>query len=461
MNHIFKPCFIPFLYLPILLFIFSSCNPKVTNPQPDFISPVKQNEQDTPRDTVKKTEYYKPDFIRYTDHIYSPLIKTLLVHKKGFELTMPVIELGTDEAVFVSFDDLEAVKMNYRYTVVQCDALWHPTTLQAMEYLDGFTEGYINDYKFSFNTLQPYTHYSFSFPGENSGITKSGNYLIKIYLPGNEDKPVATCRFMVYENLVSVAGKVKQATLIEDRPYKQEVDFTINKQGYAISDYYNNLKVILMQNGRLDNQISSLKPRMVTGDILDYNYDDINVFDGGNEFRNFDIKSFNYNSERVRKMNHDSAIYHIYLYDDIKRPFKVYISEDDINGRRLIKNEERTDSDIEADYAKVHFTLPYDNPLLDGSLYILGALTNWQFLPEAKMNYDFSKKDYTCTLLLKQGYYNYQYVYVKNSSSSGDETLVEGNHSVTNNEYFIFVYYRQQGEYYDRLVGFKQLFSNK
>jgi len=433
----------------------------MTNPQPDFISPVKQNEAENPRDTIKKTEYFKPDYFRYTDYIYSPSIKTMLVHKKGFELTMPVIELGSDDAVFVSFDDLDAVKKNYRYTVIQCDALWHATTLQPMEYVDGFTEGYINDYKFSFNTLEPYTHYSFSFPAENSKITKSGNYLIKIYLPGSEDKPVATCRFMVYENNLTITGKVRQATMIEDRPYRQEVDFSINKQGYSISDYYNNLKVILMQNGRLDNQISDLRPKMVTGDILDYDYDDVNVFNGGNEFRTFDIKSFNYNSERVRKTNHDSALYHIYLYDDIKRPFKVYVSEDDINGRRLIKNEERTDSDIEADYAWVHFTLPYDNPLLDGSIYILGALTNWQFLPEAKMSYNFSKKAYTCNLLLKQGYYNYQYVYVRNSSSTGDETLVEGNHSVTNNEYYIFVYYRQQGEYYDRLVGFKQLFSNK
>ena len=451
------------LFLCLLVFFLAaaSCTPKLTNPQPDFINPVKQGDASQPLDSIKKTEYYKSDFIRYSDHIYTPQIKTLMVYKKGFELTMPVIELGSEDAVTVAFDDLDAIKKDYRYTVIQCDALWQPTSLQPIEYLDGFTEGYINDYKFSFNTLQPYTHYSFSFPDENSKLSKSGNYIIKVYSPASEDKPILTCRFMVYENKVSITGRVKQATSIEDRPYKQEVDFSVNKQAYAISDYYNSLKVILMQNNRLDNQISNLKPKMVSGDILDYDYDDANVFNGGNEFRNFDIKSFNYNSERVRKISRDSAIYHIFLYDDIRRPFKVYVSEDDINGRRLIKNEERTDSDIEADYTRVHFTLPYDKPLLDGNFYILGALTNWQFLPEAKMNYDFSRKAYSCTMLLKQGYYNYEYVFVGNNSTTGDETVAEGNHSVTNNEYFIFVYYRQQGEYYDRLVGFKQLFSNK
>ena len=457
----FRVAFISLSCIVFITCLLVSCTPKITNPQPDFVTPVTKNQQETIKDSAVKPEYFKPDYTRYNDFIYSPEIKTLMVHKTGFELTMPVIELGTDESVTVSFDDLDAVRKNYRYSVIQCDAQWKPTGLQPMEYLDGFTEGYINDYKFSINTLQHYTHYSFSFPGEGTKVTKSGNYLIRIYPEGNEDKPIANCRLMVYENKVTVAGRVKQATHIEDRPYKQEVDFTINKGDYPINDYYKALKVVVMQNGRTDNGISDLKPKMVTGDILDYDYEEANVFDGGNEFRNFDIKSFNYNSERVRKINRDSSIYHIYLYDDLRRPFKNYVFEDDINGRRLIKNEERTDSDIEADYTYVHFTLPFDNPFLDGNMYVLGELTYWQFLPEAKMVYDYSKKAYKCTLFLKQGYYNYLYAMVSNGSTAGDVTTVEGNHSVTNNEYFIFVYYREQGEYYDRLVGFKQLFSNK
>lgn len=456
--HFSKMIFPAILCLTLL---FSGCSPRISNPQPEFITSGGQVRKELITDSIPTSEYYKPDYIRYADFIYSPDIKTLLVHKSGFELTFPLIELGTDETISVSFDDLDAVKKNYRYKVVQCDASWKPTSLEPIEYLDGFPEGFINDYKFSFNTLQPYTHYSFSFPTENSKISKSGNYIIVIYHEGMESKPVATCRFMVYENKVQVVGRVRQATRIEDRPYKQEVDFTINKDNYPMVDYYKELKVFIMQNGRTDNMITGLTPKMVMGDVLSYDYEDVNVFDGGNEFRNFDIKSFNYNSEHVKKTDRDSNLYHIILYDDIRRPFKVYVYEDDINGRRLIKNEERTDSDIEADYTQVHFTLPVANPLTEGNLYVLGALTYWQFLPEAKMAYNFSKKAYQCTLFLKQGYYNYVYAVVGNGSSVGDVTLVEGNHSITNNEYFIFVYYRQQGEFFDRLVGVKQLFSNQ
>jgi hypothetical protein len=62
-------------------------------------------------------------------------------------------------------------------------------------------------------------------------------------------------------------------------------------------------------------------------------------------------------------------------------------------------------------------------------------------------------------MLLKQGFYNYQYVFVKDGKQAYSFEEVEGNSYETENLYSIYIYHRTQGKYYDRLVGYKQLSS--
>jgi len=60
-------------------------------------------------------------------------------------------------------------------------------------------------------------------------------------------------------------------------------------------------------------------------------------------------------------------------------------------------------------------------------------------------------------MFLKQGSYNYQYLY--RPSSGGAPTLLrtEGSYWQTENEYQIYVYYRPVGGRYDQLIGFSEL----
>ncbi|MCH5327114.1 MAG: DUF5103 domain-containing protein, partial [Duncaniella sp.] len=60
---------------------------------------------------------------------------------------------------------------------------------------------------------------------------------------------------------------------------------------------------------------------------------------------------------------------------------------------------------------------------------------------------------YELSLLLKQGAYNYQYLYVAPGSERGESGPVEGNYFQTVNEYTVKVYHRPRGGRYDRLVG--------
>lgn len=429
-----------------------------------FFSAVSQNRNES--DSLNKSasiEYYQEAHDMYKDFIFKKNIHTVTLNKPEFELSVPLINLNSDEQLKLSFDDFDGDAKNYKFSFVHCDAYWQPSDILPYQFEKGFDEDYITDYSMSLNTIQKYTHYNLLFPTENMKIVESGNYILKVFVEGNNNDIVLTKRFMVLDEKVSVNGQLKRPTYVEDMDYKQQIDFTINYAGYDIPNPYNDLKVIIQQNGRWDNTLKDLKPRMVQNNMLVYDFQRENVMNGGNEFRRFDIKTLRTRTERVMKIQSDnnSKFTHVYLYPDINRSVKTYLTDHDINGKYIIKSEDNIvrSSDIESEYVYVHFTLPYKNPLVDGSLYVLGALVNWDFSNQSKMVYNFNTNAYELVLYLKQGYYNYQYVFLENGKSKGDETFIEGNHYETENDYFIYIYHREQGTSYDKLIGVKALNS--
>ena len=48
---------------------------------------------------------------------------------------------------------------------------------------------------------------------------------------------------------------------------------------------------------------------------------------------------------------------------------------------------------------------------------------------------------------------NYLYVLKEKGKKAGDESIVEGSHWETENQYTILVYYHGTGSYYDRLIA--------
>lgn len=417
------------------------------------------NSQETTASTNSE-EYYGSGTIRYEDYVYKSTIKTVRLYDENFELSQPVINLLAPDKLKLSFDDLDADLKNYAFTLIHCNLNWEPSDLVSAEYIDGFPETPVRDYRYSFNTLIKYIHYDAYFPTDNMKITKSGNYILKVFVEGSPDDIVLTKRFMVYENKVTIQPRVTAASIIADRNFKQEVDFTINHTGYQINNPYNDLHVVVTQNNRWDNAKTTLKPLFVKDVELVYDYDEDNVFTGGNEFRNFDIKSIRYYSERIGAVKYDSSSgMQVYLLPDEKRTFKRHTTIGDINGNYAIKIQEGNSSEVEADYCYIHFFLPYDEVLTDGNLYVFGAYNGWRCNQENLMKYNEKRFGYEGTLLLKQGYYNYEYAYLKDGATAADNTLIEGMHYETENDYTIYVYHRQQRTFYDQLIGVKRFNS--
>jgi hypothetical protein len=404
-------------------------------------------------------DYYSVSGIRYVDYVYKKNIKTVQLNDPNFELSQPLINLYSAETLQLSFDELGTDLQSYSYTFIHCNANWEPSDLMSSEFIDGFAENAINDYRFSTNTLQKYIHYHAIFPTNATRFLKSGNYILKVYQDNNPDDLVLTRRFLVYDNKLSITAHVSPASIIEDRNYKQEIDFTIDHPGYLISNPYGDLKIVLTQNNHWINSKSGLKPVYVKDEQLVYDYDQENVFPGGNEFRNFDIKSIRYHSEHIANIKNDSAGNHVILVADEKRAFKQYSTQRDINGAFVIKTQEGTNSEVDADYCSVTFFLPYEGVLTDGNLYVFGAYNGWSCTPENLMHYNMKRMGYECTLYLKQGYYNYEYVFFKDDQQEIDEMMIEGSHSATENDYSILIYHRFPGTFYDQLIGVKRLNS--
>ena len=116
---------------------------------------ISDNKQDT-----LKSGYNIP----FKNKIYKNNIKTLRCHINEEPLSLPIINLGSEDKLIISFDDLEGDFKNYFYTIIHCNSNWTKSELIPSDYIEGFYKNPISKYDLSFNTIQKFTHYSFSFP---------------------------------------------------------------------------------------------------------------------------------------------------------------------------------------------------------------------------------------------------------------------------------------------------------
>jgi len=391
----------------------------------------------------------------YQNAIYHDEIKSVQLYRDGNELSNPVIELGSDQKLVLKFDDLAEDVKNYSYTIIHCDANWNESFIQQSEYLSAFPDNPLTDYAMSFNTTFKFVNYQLRIPNEECAPKFSGNYVVAVFEDNNRENLVLIQRFYVVEPLVRIQGQVKKATFDPFNGENQEVDFNIINEQLKLLNPREDIKVVLMQNRRWDNAILDLKPNSIQDNILGYDYNKENVFPGGNEFRYFDIRTTRHTGENVSDIKFFRPYYHATLLPDAVRRNKDYVSYKEMNGNFVVESQDRvTDYNTECDYMFVHFFLPMESQLVGGTVNVFGALTGWNANKSNEMKWNFESAGYELTLLLKQGYYNYQYVYVPEGAKKADSVNLEGTFFITENEYQIFAYYRDQASRYDRLVGF-------
>ena len=389
----------------------------------------------------------------WENKVFKNNIETVYCHGADGKLDPPIIQLNSGEKLMLEFDDLNIEQTIYFYKVVHCSWNWETSDLNENDYIEGFGTNEVYNYTYSFNTRKDYTHFWLILPNNDLKFKLSGNYIIQIFEDNNPDKLVLTRRIMVFENEVPIKMTVKASAVVAERDTKQEVDFTASTGRLNLFNVYEEIHAVILQNMRWDNAITNLQPKFLKGNELIYDFEKTNSFDGGNEYRNFDLKDLTYQSDRIAAILTDSTLVNIFLHLDEKKTFKRYTTWKDLNGNFLIKKDYSIDSDAEADYVWVYFTLPFDFPLQNADLYIAGQFSDYQYNDRYKLNFDFEKRAFKGKILIKQGYYNYAYMLVDENQNVGHMGYIEGSHFQTNNLYHVLIYYSDNDKYYDRLVG--------
>jgi len=389
-----------------------------------------------------------------SDKVFNEKIKTVQLYKEGWNLSNPIIKLNSNEKLNLHFDLIDDNAETFYYTFIHCDKDWKKSDIFPNDYMNDSQENPVEDYKASFSTTVSYYHYKLTFPNENVRLTISGNYILVIYPQGKPEEPAITRRFIVTEEGVKINVTTHRPLATNDNNAQQQVDFIVNIAGNNLNDPYRNVFAFILQNGRWNNAKLNLKPDFYGNNELKYNtLSDKNIFRGGNEFRNFDIKSIRYQTEFVRKIDYAIPNYNVYLAPSENREFKPYFYRQDFNGKYFIAFQEGKNPDTDADYVYVYFTLPSKQPVAGGKMYVAGGLNNWELDKNNLMTYNKERGEYECTMLLKQGWYNYEYVFVKDGETNGIAGEFEGSHYETENDYTVLIYYRNPRERYDRILG--------
>lgn len=372
-------------------------------------------------------------------------------------MSLPVIRIGTEDRIVITFDEIGEDNSYLEYRVVHCNADWKPSRLVESEYLNGFNSVKIEDYAFSSNTFVHYVNYRIELPNEEMQLRYSGNYLLQVYDPDSPEETILQARFSVSENLADIEGSATSRTDRGHYSEWQQLNFEVNADGLANVNPYQDIKIEISKNVS-DTEIKMLQsPLRVNGKRIIYEHMPELIFPAGNEYRRFESVSNGFPGMNVDSLRYMGSNYHVWLKVDEERATHAYSYDRTQHGRFLVHEYNATDSDIGADYITVHFTL--DIPEMHGyDIYIDGEFTHNEYSEFNRMKYSKEREAYVAEIPLKQGAYNYRYV-TKISGGSGNPLpeKIEGNKYETDNEYNVKVWYQPPGARADRLIAYKVL----
>ena len=368
-------------------------------------------------------------------------IASLQVVANNDWLSLPIITLNSNDFVNISFDDLTHEYHRYCYKIEHCEADWQTSSaLFESDYIDGFASGNtIDDVQESTNTVQLYTHYKISFPNNKCRPKISGNYRVTIYDENDEKHVVCRAYFMIVEPSMGVHLNGKY----------QQIEMAIDYGNNIVSNPQTQIKTVVMQNSRWDNAVINAHPQYIKANGLQWIHCKDFIFDGGNEYRKFETLDVTHTTMGLESINWDGHNYHAWIWTDEPRP--SYIYDKDANGAFLIRNSDNIDNDVNSDYIITHFRLK--TPQIPYPIYINGFFTNDRFLPQYEMKWNEKNLQYEGELLLKQGYYSYQYLMMKPEGKL-KPVPSEGNFCQTENTYQALIYFKANGDRTDRLVGY-------
>lgn len=392
-----------------------------------------------------------------TDSIYMPNIHTVQLFQQNNQMSLPVLNLGSSDLMELHFDDLDGYVKNYSYTFQLCNEDWSEVDLSPFDYIKGFTQNRLTQYRASSIALTKYIHYQALLPDRGCVPIKSGNYLLKVFLNGDINQIAFTKKFFVVDNRATIGVQILQPFDNSLFRTHQRVQVSVNVAQINPINPQQQVKLVILQNNRWDNVVRNIMPAFIRGNVLEYNGEQDCLFPSGNEYRWVDLRTFRLATERVASIDKNVQPNEIFLKPDAARSQIRYAYFKDYNGWYFIQTTESVNPFWQGDYANVHFTFipPNNKPFDNKNLYITSNFTNDKLNEESKLEFNDDEGVYEKSFLLKQGYYTYSYVTTDNNNpnTKANQSITEGNLWDTENDYTVFVYYRSLNGRHDELVA--------
>lgn len=361
----------------------------------------------------------------------------------------PVI--GFNDQLILKFDDLTNSSTVFRYTIKHYDRNWQDDNLFFTEYATGSLNALLDQFQYSFNTYQPYTNYTLTFPNDKIQPKISGNFELIVY-KDSPSKPLFTKRFLVTENGVNLGLNITRFQDAKNPQLNQRVEVQAISTGGDLSSNLNSISLNVIQNNNFSNGVFNKRPSSSLGSKVLFQQLDL-AFPGNNEFYYFDNKNIDQAVDMVGNVQNVDGVNYTNLFPVFAYPLN-YQYQPDVNGafyyRRTDLGVER-DPNREGDYSWVSFSLESDK--VEKELYVLGLFNDYQPTKESQMFYDEVSKRYIAKIYLKQGFYNY-ILATKDDSGLSNLGEINGNFWQTENLYQAFLYYKPFGRNYDGLLGY-------
>lgn len=384
--------------------------------------------------------------------VYAPTVKTLQAVVNDDWLSPPVMKLNGD-VLHVSFDELSHNYHRYVYRLEHCEYDWTPSQdIFESDWLAGFNNNPIEDYENSLNTTVLYTHYQLRIPNERCRLTMSGNYRLHI-IDEEADEEVACVEFRVAEPLMNVGLSVTSNTDIDVNRRHQQVAMTVNYKSLKVTYPEEQIKTVVMQNGREDNMKRDVRPNYIVPDGLRWEHNRGLIFEGGNEYHKFEVLDVSHPTLGLDRIVWDGTHYQAYPFTCAPR--RNYVYDEDANGAFCIRNSDNVENENTCDYVYVNYKLQPSQQYNGANIMIDGMWTTEQGNSYV-MAYDANDQSYSASILQKQGYYSYQFL-MKDLDGTTHTVPEEGSFAETENTYQALIYYRGTGERTWRLVGYQQV----
>lgn len=385
------------------------------------------------------------------DRIYDSQIKSLQTVVNQDWLSPTIMRLYGNDHLHVSFDELSHDYHRYIYRLEHCEADWSSSEeLFDTDWLEGFNDNVIENFEHSINTTVAYTHYQLTIPNDRCRLKMSGNYRLHV-IDEDQGNEILTVEFMITEQAMNLSMAISTNTDIDTNLSHQQVSFGLKYGSLSVTDPQEQLQTVVMQNNREDNWRWNVRPSAVSQNGLEWKHRKELIFDGGNEYRKFEVLDPSHPTMGIDRISWDGEYFQAFPF--ISEPRPNYLYDEDADGSFYIRNSDNRENDITSDYVWVNYRLksPY---MTEGCIVIDGRWTTED--PETYvMEYDEASKLYTTTILQKLGYYSYQYLWVTDDGMTHPLSS-EGNFYQTENRYQVLVYYKGVGERTWRLVAFSQ-----